>query len=194
MALATICMRTCNAPKLISDWQDVAAGRPVDWGEVFPGYRSQVDWPGAHVWRQLSVEFPEARVIHTIRPEELWWNSFSKTIGKLGATYRQRPLPPHVRQMLDAAFEMIDMQTFGGRMDDRDTRLLPTESEQDRCAKGYHQSGFWFLTFRRAGSHSVASLRYLCLRHHFRTSTYVQTSGKYSVENLGERSRRFESP
>jgi Sulfotransferase domain len=110
-------------PELIPYWQDVAAGRPVEWGKVFAGYRSQVDWPGAHVWRQLSVAFPEAKVIHTIRPEELWWNSFSKTIGKLGATYRQRPLPPHVRQMLDAAFEMIEIQTFGGRMDDRDTAI-----------------------------------------------------------------------
>jgi len=110
-------------PELVSHWQNVAAGKPVDWKEVFAGYRSQVDWPGAHVWRELSVAFPDAKVIHSVRPEEVWWNSFSKTIGKLGNTYQQMQLPPHIRNMTDAAFEMIGRQTFDGKMADRDTAL-----------------------------------------------------------------------
>ena len=35
-------------------WKSLAAGGTVDWHEVFAGYRSQMDWPGAHVWRDLS--------------------------------------------------------------------------------------------------------------------------------------------
>lgn len=70
--------------------------------QVFAGYRSQVDWPGGHVWRELSVAFPLAKVVHTVRPGDVWWNSFSRTIGKLGANYKQMPLPPHIRDMLDA--------------------------------------------------------------------------------------------
>jgi len=95
-------------PELVPHWQAVAAGKPVDWRKVFAGYRSQVDWPGAHVWRELS---------------DIWWSSFSKTIGKLGTTYRQMPLPPHIKDMLDAAYEMIEKQTFNSKMADREKAL-----------------------------------------------------------------------
>ena len=55
----------------MTHWQAIAAGRPVKWDEVFAGYRSQVDWPGAHVWRETAIAYPKAKVIHTTRPEEL---------------------------------------------------------------------------------------------------------------------------
>src|SRR5437763_7518219 len=110
-------------PELVPHWQAVAAGKPVGWREVFAGYRSQVDWPGAHVWRELSAAFPQAKVVHTVRPEDIWWSSFSRTIGKLGATYRQMPLPPHIKDMLDAAYEMIEKQTFNSKMADREKAL-----------------------------------------------------------------------
>ena len=43
--------------------------------EVFEGYNSQVDWPGAAVWRETSVAFLDAKVLHLQRPEDEWWNS-----------------------------------------------------------------------------------------------------------------------
>jgi hypothetical protein len=110
-------------PEQVAHWQAVAARKPVDWNVVFAGYRSQVDWPGAHVWQELSTAFPNAKVIHTVRPEEIWWSSFSETIGKLMSAYRQIPLPPHISNMLDAADEMIGRQTFGGGIADREKAL-----------------------------------------------------------------------
>jgi hypothetical protein len=95
----------------------------VSWNAVFAGYRSQVGWPGAHVWRELSEAFPQARVVHTVRPEDAWWNSFSRTIGKLLATYRQMPLPQHIRDILDATLKMVEDTTFGGGMADRGTAI-----------------------------------------------------------------------
>ena len=90
-------------PEQVTHWQAIAAGRPVKWDEVFAGYRSQVDWPGAHVWRETAIAYPKAKVIHTMRPEELWWKSFSTTIAKLMIDYKNMPLPPHVRAMVDVA-------------------------------------------------------------------------------------------
>ena len=58
-------------PEQVAHWQAIAAGRLVKWDEVFAGYRSQADWPGAHVWRETAIAYPKAKVIHTIRPEEL---------------------------------------------------------------------------------------------------------------------------
>ena len=69
-------------PAQPAHWKAIAAGEKVVWAEVFDGYNSQVDWPGAAVWRETSVAFPDAKVLHTERPEDEWWNSFSVTIGK----------------------------------------------------------------------------------------------------------------
>ena len=87
---------------------------------MFAGYRSQVDWRGAHVWRELAEHYPEAKVVLSVRPEEAWWTSFSATIGKLVTERAQFPLPPHVAAMMEAAgVEMIENQTFGGKLNDR---------------------------------------------------------------------------
>ena len=110
-------------PEQVAHWQALAAGRTVDWNDVFAGYRSQVDWPGAHVWRELAQAFPEAKVIHTVRPEEIWWNSFAKTIAKLMTTYKQLPLPPHIDAILDAWAQLAGQTTFAGNFADRDTAI-----------------------------------------------------------------------
>jgi len=110
-------------PEQVPYWQAVADGRPVDWEAVFAGYVSQVDWPGAHVWRALAAAFPKAKVLHSVRPELSWWNSFSGTIGKVMTTYKRMDMPPHGLAMMDAAAQMIGQQTFGGRFDDRETAL-----------------------------------------------------------------------
>lgn len=110
-------------PEQVAHWQALAAGRPVDWNDVFAGYRSQVDWPGAHVWRELAEAFPAAKVIHTVRPEDVWWNSFVKTIGKLMTTYKQLPLPPHISDILHAWEQLAGRATFAGKHADRDTAI-----------------------------------------------------------------------
>jgi hypothetical protein len=110
-------------PSQVPYWQAVAAGEPVDWHAVFAGYRAQVDWPGAHVWRELAAAFPDAKVIHSVRPEESWWRSFSTTIGKVLRLHARMPLPPHGRAMMAAAVEIIGNQTFGGEWADREKAL-----------------------------------------------------------------------
>lgn len=101
-------------PEQVPYWQAIAARKPVDWDVVFAGYRSQVDWPGAHVWRELAAAYPDAKVIHTVRPEENWWKSFSATIGTLLTGLKDLPAPPHVKAMMGAAHEMVLVQTMGG--------------------------------------------------------------------------------
>jgi Sulfotransferase domain len=106
-------------PEQIPHWQAVAAGRPVAWDDVFAGYRSQVDWPGAHPWRELAATYPQSKVILSVRPEAAWWTSFSATIGALFDAPDQVPLPPHLRTMRDVAIELIQVQTFGCPSTDR---------------------------------------------------------------------------
>ncbi len=107
-------------PEQIPHWQAVAAGRPVVWDDVFAGYHSQVDWPGAHPWRELAIAYPQSKVILSVRPEAAWWTSFSATIGALFDAPDQVPLPPHLRTMRDVAIELIQVQTFGCPSADRE--------------------------------------------------------------------------
>lgn len=110
-------------PLQVADWQAVAAGQKMDWDAVFAGYRSQVDWPGAHVWRELSAHYPTAKVVLTARPEEAWLKSFSATIGTLLRGYEQQSMPPHVTAMMMASKAMIVDQTFGGSVLDEGNLL-----------------------------------------------------------------------
>ena len=107
-------------PEQIPHWQAVAASRPVVWDDVFAGYRSQVDWPGAHPWRELAIAYPQSKVILSVRPEAAWWTSFSATIGALFDAPDQVPLPPHLRTMRDVVIEMVQVQTFGCPSTDRE--------------------------------------------------------------------------
>jgi hypothetical protein len=100
-------------PPQVDVWKDIAAGKPVDFKQVFAGYSAQIDWPGAHVWRQLSGAFPEAKVLLTVRPEESWYRSFSSTIGKFLRVYKQLDLPPHITAMSDAMCDMVFEESFG---------------------------------------------------------------------------------
>lgn len=110
-------------PEQVRHWQALAEGRTPDWEAVFAGYRSQVDWPGAHYWRELAEAFPDARVIHTVRPEEKWWASFSSSIAKLVRVYPDMALPPQAKDILDAWTVFAGRPTFGEGIEDRETAL-----------------------------------------------------------------------
>ncbi len=118
------------SPSQVALWQDVAAGKSVDVADLFAGYRSQVDFPGAHLWRETAARFPQAKVLHTVRPEEKWWTSFSQTIGKLNATHRSLDLPPHVHDMLDVADELFTRRTLGGDPTDREACIAAFRARQ----------------------------------------------------------------
>jgi hypothetical protein len=107
-------------PVQIDHWCAIARDEPPAWDQVFAGYRAQIDWPGAHIWRELATAFPDAKVIHSVRPEEAWWNSFNGTIGKFLAIYRGMPLPPPVAAMSDAIDNIVGTRTFAGRFADKD--------------------------------------------------------------------------
>lgn len=100
-------------PAQVLYWQDYAAGKSVDWKKFFEDYKAQVDWPGCHIWRELADLYPDAKVLHSERPEEAWWASFSNTIGKLLDRFRTLPIPPHIHDMLEAVETSIIRPTFG---------------------------------------------------------------------------------
>ena len=112
----------------VPTWKALADGETRDWQAVFHGYFSQVDWPGAHYWEQTIHAFPNAKVVHSVRPKEKWWASFDRTIGKLLERYPEMDLPPPVREILDMNRKFVGEGTFGGKFRDRETAKAAFEA------------------------------------------------------------------
>lgn len=101
-------------PEQPAFWMARASGKSVDWSTVFAGYSAQVDFPGAAYWPELVEAFPDAKVLHTERPEEDWWASYSSTIGKFFLHYRQFSLPPELVDLFARMDDLVVKRLLGG--------------------------------------------------------------------------------
>lgn len=63
-------------PLMKSRWRAFMDTDDRDWESLFEGYRSCVDWPSVHYWRDLITHYPQARVILTWRDADSWWKSY----------------------------------------------------------------------------------------------------------------------
>ena len=96
-------------------WIDAGSGN-ADWEAIFDGYRSSVDYPGAAYWRELAARYPAAKVIHTVRDPEAWFESTQATIFRpdgaaMGAIAQGGTM---------AGFFMSFTRPFHGRFHDRE--------------------------------------------------------------------------
>lgn len=66
-------------PQSVPLWIAAGAGKP-DWDAIFAGYGAAVDYPSAHYWRQIAAHYPDAKVIHTLRDPDVWFDSTQATI------------------------------------------------------------------------------------------------------------------
>ncbi|MFP5320932.1 MAG: sulfotransferase family protein [Acidimicrobiia bacterium] len=100
-------------------------GEPVDWHRLFGGYRSQVDFPGACVWRELLAAFPDAKVLHTVRDPDRWYDSTRETI--YGARTMVAPWVRRLVPLIDRYFAVNEALiwdgVFEGRFEDRDRAI-----------------------------------------------------------------------
>ncbi len=114
-------------PEQFPTWRAAAKGEKMDWEVVFAGYNSTVDWPGAHYWRELAATYPDAKVVHTVRPPERWWGSYSKTIAMVLAQAGAADTECEIRNIPEMAHAIIADQTFGSACDDKAAALRAFE-------------------------------------------------------------------
>ena len=99
-------------PESVPLWIAAGEGQP-DWNAIFSGYQSVVDYPGCKFWRELMDYYPDAKVIHTLRDPERWFESTQATIFAPRASALDAPPP------MRAFFNMV-LGDFGDRLHDRD--------------------------------------------------------------------------
>lgn len=75
------------APQSMPLWIDAGRGKP-DWDAIFDGFEAMVDHPGCAYWRELMDYYPDARVLHTVRDPDKWFDSTQATIFN-----PDRPMP-----------------------------------------------------------------------------------------------------
>lgn len=129
-------------PEHTPTWEAALRGEPVDWEDVFAGYRATVDWPGAAYYDRLLARYPDAKVLLSVRDPERWYDSVANTIyqaGRLaqagrppgGADDPQFAARARIGRMIDA---MAWQRTFGGQFEDR-ARAIATYEAHNRAVQ-----------------------------------------------------------
>lgn len=79
-------------PESMPLWVAAGAGEG-DWDQIFKDYAAMVDYPGARYWREIAAHYPEAKVLHTVRDPDAWFDSTQATIFAPGS-FADAPPPP----------------------------------------------------------------------------------------------------
>ncbi|MCU1426336.1 MAG: hypothetical protein JWL83_336 [Actinomycetia bacterium] len=61
-------------------WEAAVEGDLQDWDAIFGKYNATVDWPSASFWPELSVAYPDALILLSVRDADDWWRSATNTI------------------------------------------------------------------------------------------------------------------
>src|SRR4051812_1473786 len=54
-------------PEHFALWTAAWRGQPIDWDALFHGYQATVDWPGCAFYQQLMRQYPDAKVLLSVR-------------------------------------------------------------------------------------------------------------------------------
>jgi len=103
-------MEVFPRPEHVVLWTKAARGEHIDWDKLYEGFNATVDWPSSHFWRELIQRYPDAKVIHTEREPEVWFTSFSQTIGE---AMTLSDVPAEMLPWSEMTRLIITEQTFG---------------------------------------------------------------------------------
>ncbi len=63
-------------------WLSVSRGEKVNWESLFEGYQSTVYWSPSYDYLELLKQYPDVKVVLTVRDPEKWYKSMYDTIYK----------------------------------------------------------------------------------------------------------------
>jgi hypothetical protein len=98
-------------PESMALWVEAGKGRP-DWDAIYGGYAATVDFPGSIFWRELADFYPEAKVLHSTRDPDKWFESTQETIFSVNS-------PALHAEGLAKEFFGVLVNRFSDRLHDR---------------------------------------------------------------------------
>lgn len=116
-------------PEHAESWEAARRGEPVDWEGLLGGYDAAVDWPACAFYEGLMEEYPDAKVLLSVRDPDRWYESTRNTIYELSKISVISPLSrptfrllglfvPAVGKISRMNKRLIWDDTFDGRFED----------------------------------------------------------------------------
>lgn len=107
--------------KTVDSFAAAARGEHVDWPTALAGYEATVDWPACAFHEQLAADFPDAKILLTVRDPDDWYESVRSTIYQAWLESRDGT-GPVTGATLDVLRDVVwgERGTFRNRFHDRD--------------------------------------------------------------------------
>jgi hypothetical protein len=128
-------------PEHVELWRAAARGEPVEWEQIFGGYRATVDWPACSFYGELMEKYPDAKVILTVRDPQRWYESAYNTIYTMTRAASSSPIfyvaslvmprakgMKRARQMIE---EIVWERDLEGRFEDREYAIETFERHNE---------------------------------------------------------------
>ncbi len=100
-------------------WKNALDGKRIDWDHMFRSYKSTVEWPGVTFFDEIIPQYPDARVILTLRDPKSWYESAQNTIFEALELSAHNP-DPGKRESQSLTRRLILDHTFGGRYSEKE--------------------------------------------------------------------------
>lgn len=108
-------------PSHINMWYQIGQNQPVPWDNIFANFQATVDFPASVFYRELLDTYPEAKVVHTVRDAERWYDSTAETIYGAANNFPfwVPQLFPWLRRFIGLQESLVWQKIFNGRFPDR---------------------------------------------------------------------------
>jgi hypothetical protein len=101
-------------PESMNWWIDAGEGNP-DWDKIFKNFTSMVDYPGCIFFRQLADHYPDAKVLHSTRDPDDWFDSTQATIFSAASP----AIAGEGAELMQRFFTVLFRNRFGDKVNDR---------------------------------------------------------------------------
>ena len=118
-------------PENLHYWTTLKETGTTNWQELYDGYEATVDFPCYPWYKEHMKQYPDAKVILTLRPFEKWYESFYSTIwqaqnrpeeqnGEMAQRVASDPRLQAVMKVMGFAKQTINEDHFQGRFLDKE--------------------------------------------------------------------------
>jgi len=134
-------------PENLHYWLTLKETGTTDWEALYDGYQSTVDFPCYPWYKEHMKQYPDAKVILSLRPFEKWYESYYSTIyqshypsaerkAEMEKKVAESPQLQKVMPVMGLAKQTITEEHFQGRFLDKDF-MEKTFNDHNEAVKNY---------------------------------------------------------
>ena len=134
-------------PEDLHYWATLKATGTTDWEALYDGYQATVDFPCYPWYKEHMKQYPDAKVILSLRPFEKWYTSYHSTIWKaqnppeaeraaMGERIAADPRLQSVMKVMGFSKQVMSQDHFQGKFLDKEF-MEKLFNEYNEEVKGY---------------------------------------------------------